>query len=70
MATVTRKYYITRNDGVRLYKTYSDQNKYIKQLPAEVIYDVAIDVETAPYYYIEVSKEEYEEYLKNNEQRR
>lgn len=70
MATVTRKYYITRNDGVRLYKTYSDQNKYIKQLPAGVIYDVAIDVETAPYYYIEVSKEEYEEYLKNNEQRR
>ena len=67
---IIRKYYMTRNDGVRLYKTYSDQNKYIKQLPTGVIYDEAIDVETAPYSYIELSEEEYEEYLKNNEQRR
>ena len=52
-----REYYITRDDRVRLYKTYSDTNHYIKQLPTEVIYDIAIDVEDAPYTYVETENE-------------
>ena len=55
------KYYMTRSDGVVLYKTYSDANKYIIQQPTGIEYDVAIDVENAPYYYIESEKDIVEE---------
>ena len=51
---IVREYYITREDRVKLYKTYSDTNHYIKQLPTDIIYDIAIDVEGAPYMYIEM----------------
>lgn len=37
-------------------KTYSDINHCIKQLPTEMIYDIAIDVENAPYTYIETDE--------------
>lgn len=50
---LVRELYLTRKDGVRLYKTYSDTNHYIKQLPTNIIYGEAIDVENAPYTYIE-----------------
>lgn len=53
---IVREYYMTRDDGVKLYKTYSNTNHYIKQLPTEVIYDIAIDVENAPYTYIETNE--------------
>ena len=53
---IEREYYATRNDGVKLYKTYSDIGNYIKQLPTEYIYDIAIDVENAPYTYIETNE--------------
>lgn len=54
---IVREYYMTRDDGVKLYKTYSNTNHYIKQLPTEVIYDIAIDVEDAPYTYVETEAE-------------
>lgn len=44
------------DDGVKLYKTYSDIGNYIKQLPTELVYDIAIDVENAPYTYIETDE--------------
>lgn len=53
---IVREYYGARNDGVKLYKTYSDIGNYIKQLPTECIYDIAIDVENAPYVYIETNE--------------
>lgn len=53
---IVREYYGARNDGVKLYKTYSDIGNYIKQLPTESIYDIAIDVENAPYVYIETNE--------------
>lgn len=53
---ILREYYMTRDDGVKLYKTYSNTNHYIKQLPTEVIYDIAIDVEDAPYTYVETNE--------------
>ena len=53
---IVREYYKTRTDGVKLYKTYSDEKFYIKQLPTEIIYDEAIDVEDAPYTYIETDE--------------
>ena len=53
---VIREFHRTRKDGVNLYKTYSDQNFYIQKVGTEEIYDVAIDVENAPFEYIETDK--------------
>ena len=53
---IIREYYTTRKDGVKLYKTYSDSKKYILQVETNVEYDIAIDVENAPYTYVETDK--------------
>ncbi len=53
---IIKEFYATRKDDVRLYKTYSNENKYIKQLPTNAIYDIAIDVENAPYTYVETDE--------------
>ena len=50
---IRKEYYKTRKDGVRLYRTYSDDNKYIVQVETGIEYSEAIDVENAPYTYIE-----------------
>lgn len=50
---IIREYFETRFDGVKLFRTYSDTNHYIKQNPTGVIYEEAIDVESAPYTYEE-----------------
>lgn len=63
MAIVT-EYYKTRVDGIRLNRTYSDQDLMIRQIETGNVYDDAIDVEGAPYTYeetdqaIEISAEE------------
>lgn len=63
MAIVT-EYFKTRSDGVRLNRTYSDQDLMIRQVQTGNIYEEAIDVEGAPYTYeetdipVEVSPEE------------
>ena len=41
---IKTEYFNTRNDGVILVKTYSTENKYIKQLETNIEYDIAIDV--------------------------
>ena len=41
---IKTEYYDTRTDGVILIKTYSTENKYIKQLETNLEYDIAIDV--------------------------
>ena len=38
------EFYITREDGVDLYRTYSDTDKYILQVETGIEYDEAIDV--------------------------
>lgn len=50
---VEREFYRTREDGVNLYKSYSDAGFKIKQNETDNIYVEAIDVETAPYTYSE-----------------
>ena len=54
---IVREYFMTRKDGVKLYKTYSDKNKYIRKVGTEEEYDIAIDIENAPYTYEETEKE-------------
>ena len=50
---IIREFYRTREDGIDLYRTYSDAGFQIKQEQTNFIYDEAIDVENAPYTYIE-----------------
>ena len=50
---IRREYYMTRKDGVNLYRTYSDANKMILQVETGIEYSEAIDVENAPFTYIE-----------------
>ena len=53
---IIKEFYTTRKDGVNLYKTYSDKNVYIKKQGTDEEYDIAIDVETAPYVYEETDR--------------
>ena len=53
---IKRDLYKTRTDGVKLYRTYSDEEYKIKQLETGNIYDEAIDVENAPYTYEETDE--------------
>ena len=57
---IVREFYKTRQDGVNLYRTYSDSNKYILQVETGIKYGEAIDVENANYTYTE-SDESIEE---------
>lgn len=50
---IKKEYYETRFDGVRLYRTYSDTNRYIKHIETGAIYEEAVDVENANYTYEE-----------------
>jgi hypothetical protein len=60
---IVREFYTERMDGVKLYRTYSDANKYIKKVGTNEEYSEAIDIEGAPYEYVETDKEieQYEE---------
>lgn len=60
---IKREFYKERNDGVKLYKTYSDENYRIQKVGTNEIYDEAIDVEGSNYEYIETDEkiEEVEE---------
>lgn len=54
---IVREYYTTRKDGVKLYKSYSDNNKIIKKVGTTEEYSAAIDIETASYTYVETDKD-------------
>lgn len=70
---IKTEYYTTRNDGVLLVKSYSTENKYIKQVETGLEYNEAIDIgvyengiyKAKNYTYIETEKEiVYEEHIK------
>ena len=48
-----REFYKTREDGVNLYRTYSDQGFMLRQNETGILYGEPIDVEDAPYTYEE-----------------
>lgn len=52
---IVQEFYETRSDGVNLFKTYSDKGCYIKQMPTGVLYEEAVDIENAPFYYEETN---------------
>jgi hypothetical protein len=62
---IVKEFYETRFDGVNLYKTYSDEGFYIKQIETGNIYSEAIDVESAIFTYEETDEKiEKEEEIK------
>lgn len=50
------EFYKIREDGVNLYRTYSDQNYKIQKVGTDEIYDEAVDIENAPYTYEETTE--------------
>lgn len=53
---IRKEFYLTREDGVNLYRTYSDEGYKIKQVQTDAIYDEAIDVENTKYTYVETEE--------------
>lgn len=59
---IIKEFYLTREDGIKLNRTYSDIGFYIHKINTDEIYDEAIDIEGAPYEYEETDRKiEYEE---------
>ena len=54
---IVKEYYGARKDKVKLYKTYSENNKIIHKIGTDEEYDIAIDVENAPFEYEETDKD-------------
>lgn len=52
---IIREFYKTREDGVNLYRTYSDKDMYIRQDQTGIEYEDAVDIETALYTYTETN---------------
>lgn len=61
---IVKEFYQTRQDGINLFRTYSDENKYIRKVGTNEEYSEAIDVEGEPYEYVETDKEIEVEQLK------
>lgn len=50
---IVKEYLKTRSDGVKLYRTYSDQAVLLRKVGTEETYSEAIDVEGAKFQYEE-----------------
>lgn len=50
---IKREEYMTRSDGVKLIRTYSDAGFQIRQDQTGIVYSEAIDVENSGYTYTE-----------------
>lgn len=53
---IIKEFYRTRKDGVNLYRTYSDEGFIILQVETGIEYEDAIDIEGAPFTYVETEK--------------
>lgn len=50
---IIKKLFKTREDGVKLYRHYSDQGFMVRQVETDILYSEPIDVEDAPFTYEE-----------------
>lgn len=53
---IVKELYKTRNDGVNLFRTYSNENLIIRKVGTNEEYAEAIDLEGARFEYIETDK--------------
>lgn len=55
---IKKDFFMTREDGVNLYRSYSDLGKLMKKVGTdEVPYEEAIDIEGVNYEYIEIEED-------------
>ena len=66
---IKREFYKERNDGVKLYKTYSDESYRIQKVGTDEIYDEAIDVFPIQYNYEETTEKIETEEISEVEQK-
>ncbi len=50
---IQKDFYKTRQDGVNLYRSYSDRGVQIRKVGTDEIYDEAVDIEGVLYVYEE-----------------
>ena len=50
---IHKEFYMTRADGVNLFRNYSDKGVQLHKIGTDEYYDEAIDIESAPYEYEE-----------------
>lgn len=53
---IIKEFHRIRKDGVNLYRTYSDKNLKIQKVGTNEVYNQAIDVEGAPFTYVETDE--------------
>ncbi len=54
---IKKEFYKVREDGTKLYRQYSDANLRIRKAGTVVVYDEAIDVESATFEYEETDEQ-------------
>lgn len=52
---IVKEFYKTRQDGIMLFRTYSDNGFCIIQKETGILYDEAVDVADADYHYEETN---------------
>ena len=62
---IKKEYYCTREDGVKLYRTYSTDGFMMAKVGTDEVYEEAIDVEGSTFEYeeIEYNNSEHEEQI-------
>ena len=67
---IIKDFFRTRKDGVRLFKSYSDNGVYIRKIGTDEEYSEAIDVENSWFFYEETNRpiEQEEIFYRNQEQ--
>lgn len=54
--SIVKEFYKTREDGINLYKTYSNEQFIIHKIGTEEYYEEAIDIENTSYEYEETTE--------------
>ena len=67
--SIVKEFYKTRDDGINLYKTYSNEGYIIHKLNTEEYYSEAIDVENTPFEYEETEEKIETEEISEVEQK-
>ncbi len=54
---IAREFFTERPDGVKLYRTFSDVGKYIRQNETGEVFEDAVDVENSTFTYTETEEQ-------------
>lgn len=62
---IQREFFGERSDGVKLFRTFSDAGKVIRQNETGISLDEAVDVETAQFSYTETEEDIHKQEAEN-----